>query len=86
MRGSEKYLFFYYLVVFNKHWIVFFRPSGFDRLMNLMNYICLKLSVPPIWIYTSSDAQLSPPLLGIFKSVCCVILSPYTRPGGAESG
>ena len=29
-----------------------------------------KLSVPPIWIYIPSDAQLSPPSFGIFKSVC----------------
>ena len=29
-----------------------------------------KLSVPPISIYTPSDAQLSPPSFGIFKSVC----------------
>ena len=28
----------------------------------------LKLSVPPILIYISSDAQLSPPSFGIFKS------------------
>jgi len=27
-------------------------------------------SVPPIWIYKPSDAQLSPPSFGIFKSVC----------------
>ena len=30
----------------------------------------LKLSVPPIWIYIPSDAQLNPPLFAIFKSVC----------------
>ena len=29
-----------------------------------------KLSVPPLWIYILSDAQLSAPLFGIFKSVC----------------
>ena len=29
----------------------------------------VKLSVPPISIYIPSDAQLSPPLFGIFKSV-----------------
>ena len=27
----------------------------------------LELSVPPIWIYKPSDAQLSPPSFGIFK-------------------
>ena len=30
----------------------------------------VKLSVPPIWIYITSDVQLSPPSFGIFKSVC----------------
>ena len=33
-------------------------------------FFVVKLSVPPIWIYTPSDAQLSPLLFGIFKSVC----------------
>ena len=28
------------------------------------------MSVPPIWIYIPSDAQLSPPSFGISKSVC----------------
>ena len=27
----------------------------------------IKLSLPPIWIYIPSDAQLSPPSFGIFK-------------------
>ena len=30
----------------------------------------IKLTVPPIWIYIPSDAQLSPPSFGILKSVC----------------
>ena len=30
----------------------------------------IKLSMPPISINISSDAQLSPPSFGIFKSVC----------------
>ena len=32
--------------------------------------IGIKLFVPPLWIYIQSDAQLSPPSFGIFKSVC----------------
>ena len=30
----------------------------------------LEQSVPPIWIYIPSDAQLSPISFGILKSVC----------------
>ena len=35
---------------------------------NLIKF-CLKLSVPPISIYIPSNAQLSPPSFGIFKSL-----------------
>ena len=47
----------------------------FDNLLHTTHIISanlnkLKLSVPPIWIHIPSDAQLSPPPFGIFKSVC----------------
>ena len=45
-------------------WIIFLVEYGW------ITQSCLKPSVPPIWIYIPSDAQLSPSSLGIFKSVC----------------
>ena len=35
-----------------------------------LNVVSIKLSVPPIWIYIPSDAQLSPPSFSIFENVC----------------
>ena len=46
------------------------RTVGRSARADLKRYFILELSVPPIWIYIPSDAQVSLPSFDIFKSVC----------------
>ena len=49
-------------------WYLLVEPFQ-SKIEYIMYILLVKLSVPPS-IYIPSDAQLSPPLFGIFKSVC----------------
>ena len=53
--------------VYYQGWWSLFSNS---RYCHCNTYICIKLSVPSIWIYISSDAQLSPLSFRVFRSVC----------------
>ena len=51
-------------------WILIYNQSGQWAFFVHLFYLDFKLSVPPKLVYIPLDAQLSPPLFGIFKSVC----------------
>ena len=55
---------------YNWPWFTSSCKSVLHLWCSLYTFLYIKLSVPPIWIYIPSDAQLSPQSFGIFKSVC----------------